>query len=105
MSGASSEADSKEGKHKKSEKNEKDHRGSLVMAPLPMGSPALRGMGLVLVMAYIFPFSENDKVSPPSTVAAAGLFTKNGTRGVGGGTQLFLKETGMSSQAVLRAAH
>lgn len=104
MSGASSEADSKEGKHKKSEKNEKDHRGSLVMAPLPMGSPAL-GSGLVPVMAYIFPFSENDKVSPPSTVAAAGLFTNNGTRGVGGGTQLFLKETGMSSQAVLRAAH
>jgi len=63
----------------------------LVVAPLPMSSPAI-GTGIVPVLAYIFPFSAKDKVSPPSTVGAAGLITDNGSRGFAVGAQLFLKE-------------
>ncbi|MGZ4830759.1 MAG: BamA/TamA family outer membrane protein [Candidatus Angelobacter sp.] len=43
-------------------------------------------------MGYIFPFSRNDKVSPPSTVGGAGLITNNGTRAWALGAQLFLKQ-------------
>ena len=44
------------------------------------------------VLGYIFPFSKNDKISPPSTVGAAGLITNNGSSGFGLGAQLFMKE-------------
>ena len=63
----------------------------IVVAPLPISSPAI-GTGIVPVLGYIFPFSKNDKVSPPSTVGAAGLITNNGSRGFAVGGQLFLKE-------------
>jgi hypothetical protein len=63
----------------------------LVVAPLPMSSPAI-GTGIVPVLAYIFPFSTKDKVSPPSTVGAAGLITDNGSRAFAVGAQFFLKE-------------
>jgi hypothetical protein len=63
----------------------------LVIAPLPISSPAL-GSGMTPVLADIFPLSKNDKVSPPSTIGAAGLFTDNGSRGFAVGGQLFLKE-------------
>ena len=63
----------------------------IVVAPLPVSSPAI-GSGIIPVLGYIFPFSKNDKVSPPSTIGAAGLITNNGSRGFGVGGQLFLKE-------------
>jgi hypothetical protein len=63
----------------------------LVVAPLPISSPAI-GSGIVPVLGYIFPFSKNDKVSPPSTIGVAGLITDNGSRGFAIGGQLFLKE-------------
>ncbi len=44
------------------------------------------------MLGYIFPFSANDKISPPSTIGAAGLATNNGSRGFAIGGQLFLKE-------------
>lgn len=66
-------------------------RGALVVAPLPISSPAI-GSGIVPVLGYIFPFSTKDKVSPPSTVGVAGLITNNGSRGFAIGGQLFLKE-------------
>jgi outer membrane protein assembly factor BamA len=44
------------------------------------------------VLGYIFPFSTKDKVSPPSTIGAAGLVTDNGSRGFAVGGQLFFKE-------------
>jgi hypothetical protein len=75
---------------KKGKKEEK-HRGSLVIAPLPLVSPAI-GSGVIPIAGYIFPFSKNDKVSPPSTVGGFGLITNNGTRAWGFGGQLFLKK-------------
>src|SRR5580700_11592252 len=66
-------------------------RGAFVVAPLPISSPAI-GSGIVPVLGYIFPFSTKDKVSPPSTIGAAGLITDNGSRGFAVGGQLFFKE-------------
>ena len=66
-------------------------RGSFVVAPLPISSPAI-GSGIVPVLGYIFPFSTKDKVSPPSVIGVAGLVTNNGSRGFAIGGQLYLKE-------------
>jgi Omp85 superfamily domain len=66
-------------------------RGSFVVAPLPISSPAI-GSGLVPILGYIFPFSRNDKISPPSVIGVAGLVTNNGSRGFVVGGQLYLKE-------------
>jgi surface antigen Omp85-like protein len=66
-------------------------RGAFVVAPLPISSPAI-GSGIVPVLGYIFPFSKNDKVSPPSTIGGAGLITDNGSRGFAIGGQFFLKQ-------------
>jgi hypothetical protein len=46
----------------------------------------------VLAAGYIFPFRKADKVSPPSVIGAAGLFTNNGTRGFALVGQLYLRE-------------
>jgi len=73
------------------EKKKPARRGTIVAAPLPIVSPAI-GTGIIPVVGYIFPFSKNDKVSPPSTIGAVGLITNNGSRGFGVGGQLFLKE-------------
>jgi Omp85 superfamily domain len=83
---ASSEAKKEPEKAKK-----KTRRGSLVPAPLPISSPTV-GVGMVPGLGYIFPFSKNDKVSPPSTIGAAGLYTNNGTSGFGLGADLYFKE-------------
>jgi hypothetical protein len=72
-------------------KEKKPARGAFVVAPLPISSPAI-GSGIVPVLGYIFPFSTKDKVSPPSTIGAAGLITDNGSRGFAVGGQLFFKE-------------
>ena len=69
----------------------KQKRGSFVVAPLPISSPAL-GTGIVPVVAYIFSISEKDKISPPSVFAAAGLVTDNGSRGFVAGGQIYFKE-------------
>jgi hypothetical protein len=63
----------------------------LVIAPIPISSPAI-GSGIVPILGYIFPFSSKDKVSPPSVVGAAGLITNNGSRGFVVGGKLYLKE-------------
>ena len=72
-------------------KDKKPARGAFVVAPLPISSPAI-GTGIVPVLGYIFPFSTKDKISPPSTIGAAGLITNNGSRGFAVGGQLFFKE-------------
>jgi hypothetical protein len=61
------------------EKGKKKHSKlqGLVVAPLPISSPAI-GSGIIPVLGYIFPFNSKDKVSPPSTVGVAGLITDNG---------------------------
>jgi hypothetical protein len=75
---------------KKDDKEMKHHRGALVVAPLPIVSPAI-GSGIIPVVGYIFPFQEKDKVSPPSVVGAAGLIN-NGSRGFALGADLYMKE-------------
>ncbi len=72
-------------------KEEKQKRGSIVAAPLPISSPAI-GSGIIPVLGYIFPFSMKDKISAPSVVGAAGLITNNGSRGFAVGAQLYMKE-------------
>jgi surface antigen Omp85-like protein len=76
-------------KDEKAKKEKKPKRGAIVLAPLPISSPAI-GSGIIPVLGYIFPFSKNDKESPPSTVGVAGLITNNGSRGFVIGGQLFL---------------
>ena len=66
-------------------------RGSFVIAPIPISSPAF-GSGLLIVAGYVFQFDKDDTVSPPSTLGAAGAFTNNGTRGLVLGGRLYLKE-------------
>ena len=75
----------------KNEKKKRAHRGSILIAPLPLVSPAI-GTGLIPIVGYIFPFSKSDKVSPPSTIGGGGLITNNGTGAWFFGGQLFLKE-------------
>ena len=74
-----------------SAKPEKKKRGSLIIAPIPISSPAI-GSGLVLVLGYVFKLSENDEVSPASTVGLVGAFTNNGTRAGGLGGRLYFSE-------------
>jgi len=66
-------------------------RGSFVVAPLPISSPAL-GTGIIPIVGYIFPFRRNDTVSPPSVVGAAGLATNNGSRGFAAYADLYMKQ-------------
>jgi hypothetical protein len=72
-------------------KNKKLGRGAIVVAPLPISSPAL-GSGIVPILGYIFPFSSKDKVSPPSVLGVAGLVSNNGSRGFAVGGQLYLNQ-------------
>jgi Omp85 superfamily domain len=78
-------------KAEEKDKEKRPSRGSIVAAPLPISSPAL-GTGVVPVVGYIFSLSEKDKVSPPSTIGAGGLWTNDGSRGFAVGAQLFFKE-------------
>lgn len=39
-------------------------RGAIVVAPLPIVSPAI-GAGIIPAVGYIFPFGKDDKISPP----------------------------------------
>jgi len=80
-----------ETKPKNKSKKKSSKLAGLVVAPLPISSPAI-GSGIIPVIGYIFPFSKSDKVSPPSTIGVAGLVTNNGSRGFAIGGQLFLKE-------------
>jgi hypothetical protein len=78
------------------------HRGQLVAAPLPIVSPAI-GAGLIPALGYIFPFSADDKISPPSVIGAAGLITNNGSSGFAIGANLYMKEN--TYQATSLYAH
>jgi hypothetical protein len=81
----------KEEKEKEKAKKKPGKLAGVVVAPLPLSSPAI-GSGITPVLGYIFPFSSKDKISPPSTIGVAGLITNNGSRGFVIGGQLFLKE-------------
>lgn len=69
----------------------KNKRGSFIVAPIPIISPAL-GSGLVLGVGYVFKLNQNDKTSPPSSIGLAGAFTRNGSRGGGIGAHLYFGE-------------
>src|SRR5262245_12929761 len=62
------------------EKNKKEKRGEIVIASIPISSPAI-GSGLLFGLGYVFPLNKNDKISPPSTVGGMGFWTNNGSRG------------------------
>src|SRR5947209_11124273 len=74
------------------QKKPRGSRGSFVIAPLPISSPAL-GTGIIPVVGYIFPFRRGDTVSPPSVVGVAGLATNNDSRGFAAYADLYMKET------------
>lgn len=69
----------------------KPKRGSLVIAPIPISSPAV-GSGLIIFVGYVFKLDQNDKLSPPSTVGLAGAFTNSGTRGGALGGRLYFSQ-------------
>ncbi len=70
------------------ERRKEPRRGSLVVVPVPISSPAI-GSGIVPVFGYIFPLNKRDKVSPPSIVGAVGLITNNGSRASAVAAQLY----------------
>jgi hypothetical protein len=80
---------------KASEKKDKKHKhklnpnGSIVVAPLPVVSPAL-GAGIIPVLGYITPVPVMDSKVTPSVVGAGGLITNGGSRGWALGTDLYL---------------
>ncbi len=69
----------------------KPKRGSLIIAPIPIFSPAL-GSGLVLGVGYVFKLKMEDNASPPSSIGLAGAFTRNGSRGGAIGAHLYFAE-------------
>ena len=73
------------------DKTKKPKRGQLVIAPIPVSSPAV-GSGLVLVGLYVFKLNQNDKKSPPSVAGLVGAFTNNGSRGGALGGRLYFSE-------------
>lgn len=73
------------------EKPKKQKRGSLILAPIPITSPAF-GSGLILGVGYVFKLKMSDKRSPPSTIGGAFAFTSNGTRGGAIGANLHFGE-------------
>jgi hypothetical protein len=86
----------------KNEKKKKEKRGEILLAPLPISSPAI-GTGIIPVVGYIFLFSKQDKISPPSVVGGAGLFTDNGSRALALAGQLYVKQnTSIITAAFLR---
>lgn len=90
-SSATGDIDSSNSKQDDDRKPAKEKRGSLVIAPIPISSPAF-GSGLLLITAYVFKFDEEDEISPPSWIGVAGAFTNNGSRGLATGAKLYLNE-------------
>ena len=78
----------------------KPKRGQLVIAPIPISSPAI-GSGLTLVVGYVFKLNQDDKLSPPSTIGLAGAFTNGGTRAGGIGGKLYFNENKYQTTFVL----
>lgn len=71
--------------------DKKPKRGSLIIAPIPITSPAF-GSGLILGVGYVFKLDRDDKSSPPSTIGAAGVYTSSGSRGLALGGRFYFSE-------------
>lgn len=65
--------------------------GELVIAPVPFSNPTFES-GLGLGVGYIYKPDRKDKVSPPSIVGVGGLYTENGSWGVGALGKYYLQE-------------
>jgi Omp85 superfamily domain len=85
-------------------KPQSEKRGSLVIAPIPISSPAF-GSGLLLIVGYVFKFDKDDDVSPPSSVGAAGVFTSNGTGALALAGRLYLKENKYQTTFAVAKGH
>jgi Omp85 superfamily domain len=85
-------------------KQKSEKRGSLVIAPIPISSPAF-GSGLLLIVGYVFKFDKDDEVSPPSSVGAAGVFTSNGTGALALAGRLYLKENKYQTTFAVAKGH
>jgi hypothetical protein len=84
-------ADTSGSQKEKVKKQKGEKRGSILIAPIPISSPAF-GSGLILIAGYVFKFDKEDAVSPPSWAGVAGVYTSNGTRGLALGSKFYLKE-------------
>jgi hypothetical protein len=82
----------------------KEKRGAIVAAPLPISSPAI-GTGIIPFVGYIFPLDREDKVTPPSMVGGAGLITNNGSRALALGGQLYLKRGAYQITSLYLSGH
>src|SRR5215467_16314578 len=85
--------------HKHSQKKTRQKRGSFVVAPLPISSPAV-GSGIVPELAYIFPTNPSDMTSQPSVVGAVGLVTDNGSRAFALGGEVYFRRNSYRTTAV-----
>ena len=85
-------------------KPKKPKRGSLVIAPIPISSPAV-GSGLILVLGYVFKLNQEDKLSPPSTVGMVGARTSGGSRGGGLGGRLYFSENKYQTTFAVAKGH
>jgi len=89
---SSDKTNSSDQKNKDQEKPAEEGRhGSFVGAPIPTSSPAI-GTGATIIAGYIFPISTKDKLSPPSVIGGAVVFTDNGTRAMVVGTELYFDQ-------------
>jgi hypothetical protein len=70
---------------------EKPKRGEILLVPIPSNRPTF-GWGINLMAGYIFKLDMEDKVSPPSIVAAFGYYSENETWVAGGLGKFFLLE-------------
>ena len=86
------------------EKQKGEKRGSFVIAPIPISSPAF-GSGLILIAGYVFKFDKDDTVSSPSWAGLAGIYTNNGTRGLALATKLYLKENKYQTTVAVMTGH
>jgi hypothetical protein len=73
------------------QKSKPERRGAIVVAPIPISSPAI-GTGGVVLGGYIFPLRKSDTVSPPSVVGGAVLATDNGSRGIALAGDFYFKQ-------------
>ncbi len=78
-------------KEEKKKKRKKLINGSIVIAPLPIVSPAI-GTGIVPILGYITPVPVTDRGETPSVVGAGGLITDNGSRAFFLGADLYFKQ-------------
>ena len=71
--------------------NKEPSRGSWIIAPIPINSPTFGG-GLILGVGYVFKIKMEDKLSPPSTIGAAGAWTSSGSKGGVAAAKLYFHE-------------